>query len=120
MTIKNITIYSLASSKEFEDFKSYIPAKANFTIQKNFAVLTAAAQEIEKARLEVAKHYGIMEENGEKYIIPEENKEKAMQELNELFDIEQELDIIMIKIEDLGMAEFTPAQMQTLMFMIED
>lgn len=119
-TFTNNSIYSLASSQEFVDFKSYIPAKANFAIQKNFATLAAAAREIEEARLAVAKHYGVLDEDGSKYTIPEENIEIVSQEIADLLNDTQELDIRMIKIEDLGNAEFTPAQMQMIMFMIED
>lgn len=120
MKITNQEIYVLATQQEFEDFKSYIPAKANFAIQKNFTILAAAAQEIEKARVEVIKHYGILDEEDQQYTIPEESMEAANNELMELLSIEQDLDIRTIKIEDLGSAEFTPAQMQVLMFMIED
>lgn len=119
-TLTNNTIYELASSQAFADFKSYIPAKANFAMQKNFAAIAAAAQGIEEARLEVAKHYGVLDEAGSKYNIPEENMETVNKELIDLFNIEQELDIRMITIEDLGSAEFTPEQMSVLMFMIED
>ena len=120
-TLTNNTIYSLAqAAQEFADFKSYIPAKANFVIQKNFSTLAAAVKEIEKARMEVAQHYGTASENGMQYEIPKENMEIVNKELNELFSIEQELDIRMIAIDDLGNAEFTPAQMQAIMFMIED
>lgn len=119
-TFTNNSIYTMASSKAFVDFKSYIPAKANFAIQKNFGVLAAAAQEIETARLEVAKHYGVLDEDGSKYTIPDENIEIVSNEIADLLNDTQELDIRMIKIEDLGAAEFTPAQMQMIMFMIED
>ena len=121
MKLTNNTIYTLAQGqREFIDFKSYIPAKANFAIQKNFSVLAAAAEEIEKARLEVAQHYGEVDESGTKYNIPTENLEIVNKEMIELFEIEQELNIRMISIDDLGSAEFTPAQMQLIMFMIED
>ena len=120
MKLTNNTIYTLAISQEFEDFKSYIPAKANFAIQKNFSAIANAAKEIDKARIEVIKHYGVEDETDGKYTIPQENLEKANQELLELFELEQELDIRTFTIEDLGSAEFTPAQMQTIMFMIEE
>jgi hypothetical protein len=45
---------------------------------------------------------------------------QVQKELNDLFSIEQELDIKTFHIDDLGSVEFTPAQMQTIMFMIED
>jgi hypothetical protein len=69
MKLTNEKIYNLtnAYSEVFSDFKSYIPAKVNFAIQKNIQVLAAAAQGIEKTRMEVAKHYGILDESSSGY-----------------------------------------------------
>lgn len=122
MKLTNEQIYNLTNSytTEFSDFKSYIPAKVNFAIQKNMQVLAAAAQGIEETRMEVAKHYGVMSENGQGYEIPEDARPQVQQELNDLFSIEQELEIKTFSIDALGDVEFTPTQMQTIMFMIED
>ena len=122
MKFNNNEIYQITNvlTKIFDNLNIYIPAKANFFIQKNISTLAAAAQEIEKSRLEIAKHYGVLDEEGRQYKIPEDKLEEASKELNDLFSIEQELDIKTFSIEALGNAEFTPAQMQAMMFMIED
>ena len=122
MKFNNNEIYQLAGhiTSNLGNLDIYIPAKANFFIQKNISTLAAAAQEIEKSRLEIAKHYGVLDEEGQQYKIPDDKIEEASKELNDLFSIEQELDIKTFSIEALGNAEFTPAQMQAMMFMIED
>ena len=122
MKFNNNEIYQIANilAKVFDNLDIYIPAKANFFIQKNIATFAAAAQEIDKSRLEIAKHYGVLDEEGQQYKIPEEKIEEASKELNDLFSIEQDLDIKTFTIEALGNAEFTAAQMQAIMFMIED
>ena len=122
MKFSNNEIYQIANilAKTFDNLNIYIPAKANFFIQKNISTIAAAAQEIEKSRLEIAKHYGVLDEEGRQYKIPEDKLEEASKELNDLFSIEQDLDIKTFSIEALGNAEFTPAQMQAMMFMIED
>jgi uncharacterized membrane protein YccC len=122
MKFNNNEIYSLANTsiRELSNLDIYIPAKANFFLQKNLQTLAAAAQEIDKSRLEIAKHYGILDEENQQYKIPEDKLEEASKELEDLFSIEQELDIKTFSIEALGNAEFTPAQMQAMMFMIED
>ena len=122
MKFNNQQIYQIANNvlSNLDNLNIYIPAKANFFIQKNISVLAAAAQEIEKSRLEIAKHYGVLDEEGQQYKIPEDKLEEASKELEDLFSIEQELDIKTFSIEALGSAEFTPAQMQAMMFMIED
>lgn len=122
MKLNNNQIYQYAQnlSSIFDNKDLYIPVKANFLIQKNINLLAAAGQEIEKSRLEIARHYGILDEENQQYTIPPENMEVVNKELNDLFSIEQELEIRTFDIEALGNAEFTPAQMQAIMFMIED
>lgn len=122
MKFNNQQIYQLADDilKNLRDLNIYIPAKANFFMQKNINIITNAAQEIEKSRLEIAKHYGILDQESQMYKIPKDRLEEANKELDDLFSIEQELDIKKITIESLGDTEFTPAQMQAMMFMIED
>ena len=122
MKFNNNEIYQLAGhiTSNLDNLDIYIPAKANFFIQKNISILATAAQEIDKSRIEIAKHYGELDEQGQQYKIPEDKIEEASKELNDLFSIEQELDIKTFSIEALGNAEFTPAQMQAMMFMIED
>ena len=122
MKFNNNQIYQIANNalSNLDNLNIYIPAKANFFLQKNLQTLAATAQEIETSRLEIAKHYGELDEEGQQYKIPEDKLEEASKELNDLFSIEQELDIKTFSIEALGNAEFTPAQMQAMLFMIED
>lgn len=103
-----------------EEENLYIPVKANFLIHKNMALLESAVSEIEKSRLEIAQHYGQLDEQQQQFLISSENIEEANQEITNLFSIEQNLDIKLIKLEDLGSINFTPKQMQAIMFMIED
>ena len=62
----------------------------------------------------------MFDEEKQQYKIPDDKLEEASKELNDLFSIEQYLNIKTFSIESLGNAEFTPAQMQAMMFMIED
>ena len=122
MKLNNVQIYNYANAynQAFAEFNAYLPAKANFILQKNITALAAAAEEIDKSRLAIAQHYGNMSEEGTHYNIPQENMEAANKELQELFEIEQDLDIRSLSIEAFGNVEFTPAQMQAIMFMIEE
>lgn len=121
MKLTNTEIYSIANGLGpiANNGVMKLPIKVNFFLQKNMKLLAAAAQEIEEARLEVAKKYSTS--NGEEgYYIPPENMTLAQQDINTLFSIEQELDIKTVKIDDFGAVEFTPAQMQIIMFMINE
>ena len=122
MKLFNYQLYQYAQDLFgiFENNNLYIPVKANFYIQKNIKLIAAAGEEIEKSRLQIAQHYGTLDQEKNQYIIPPEKIEEANKEINDLFSIEQDLDIKTFKIEDLGNAEFTPKQMQAIMFMIEE
>ena len=122
MKITNNKIYSLAEgiSQYFENINTYIPAKANFYISRNFETIKLMASDIEKTRVNIMSHYGVISEDGKQYNIPPEDMEQVIKEFNELFEIEHDLEIKTFKLEDLGHAEFTFPQMQVLEFMIED
>lgn len=122
MKITNYQIFEYIQNlfNIFENDNLYIPVKANFLIQKNIKLIAAAGEEIEKSRLQVAQHYGVLDSEKNQYIIPQDKIAEANKEINDLFSIEQDLDIKTFKLDDLGNAEFTPKQMQAIMFMIEE
>lgn len=122
MKFNNNAIYNMAQNlnESMSNLDIYIPAKANFFIQKNISAIVAAAQEIEKSRIDIIRHYGEPDESGERFMIPQDKIADASKELEDLFTIEQELDIKTFSIESLGDTQFTAAQMQAIMFMIED
>ena len=122
MKFNNQKIYQLATelANNLSDLTTYIPAKANFFLQKNIMTMITAAQEIDKARVEVLKHYGTLNEETNQYDISQDKIAEASREIEDLFMLEQELDIKTFSIESLGNAEFTPAQMQAMLFMIEE
>ena len=122
MKLNNYIIYQYAQTLNgiFDKEDLYIPAKANFYIQKNIKTILSAAEEIDKTRFEIFKHYGQLNDTQDQYIVPNEKIEEANKELNDLFTIEQNLEIKTLKLEDLGNIELTPQQMQAIMFMIEE
>lgn len=119
MKLTNNEIYSRALSlAQFNELDIYIPVKANFKIQKNITTLTAAAQDIEKARVKIAEHFGNKEDDC--FNIPEDKRAEAAEELNNLSNLEQDLDIETFSLEDLGDIQLKPSIMQSIMFMIKD
>lgn len=122
MKMTNNEIYTTANQlvAAFNDNTQRLPIKINFYLQKNKKTLVALAQDIEAARMEIARSYGTLNEAKDQYIIPPENMEKAQKELNDLFDLEQEVPIGKISIdkidEDLVLSA---GQMDALMFMID-
>lgn len=122
MKMTNEKIYTIAQQldKELAGLTVYIPAKANFLMQKNINTIMEAAKEIDNTKINIAKNYGTLNEESRQYIIPNEKIEEANKELTDLFSIEQDLSISTVKIDDFGNAEFTPQQMAALIFMIKE
>lgn len=121
LTNKQIYNYALYLIQAFDDKEQSLPIKLNFVIQKNKQNLLVLAQEIEKARLEIAKKYGEYDANTNQFIIAEAYIERAQEELNGLLELEQEVNVRMIKTSNLSdECNLTAAQMEAIMFMIEE
>lgn len=112
------TIASMVSA--FQDEKKYIPVKLNFAMQKNLATLTKHQEEIEKSRIAIGQAYGSLDESQQRYIIDESRKKEAEQELQDLFEIEQEVDIKTCPIQTIENLDLTLEQMQAILFMITE
>ena len=122
MKMTNNEIYNIATSlnKAFEDSTQYLPVKVNFYIQKNKATLSTLAQDIEKARISILKEYGTLNSETNQFEFSNEVAPKVVNELNDLFALEQDVDIYMVNIDNFGdNLSLTTGQMEALMFMIE-
>lgn len=121
MLLTNNQIYSYAaqlSQLELQDCK--IPVKIGFFLQKNIQVIAAAGQEIEQARIKIAQTFGELSADGTQFIVPPEKMSIAQQELNDLFNLEQNLNIHIFKLDDFNNIELTYTQLSAIMFMIEE
>lgn len=120
MTNNEIYMHANALMEAFNDGEQRLPIKVNFYLQKNKNTLLELAQDIEKSRIEIAQNYGELNESGEQYIIPTEKMEEAAKELEDLFNLEQDVKIYTINIDSLSDdLMMTAAQMEALMFMID-
>lgn len=122
MKMTNNEIYAHANQllEVFQDNNQKLPIKINFYLQKNKSVLVSLAQEIEKTRMEIAQSYGELDNETNSFIIPPEKMIEASKELNDLFNLEQDVNIYMINIDSLSDDyDMTTAQMEAIMFMIE-
>ena len=110
--------YALNLSEALNDNDLQMPVAILFSIEKNKQTLMTVAQDIEKYRMDIIKKYG--EEVNGNYNVPQEKIEIANKELQDLFSIEQEVNIYKFNIEDLGDIKLTSSQMNAILFMIED
>ena len=123
MLLKNAEVYLAAENLNevfSKDSDLHLPIKINYWLQKNMRTITTLAQEIEETRLTIAKTYGEPTEDGDSYKVPPENIETAQQELNDLFGIEQDVDIHMFKLSEFDGIDLSMTQMAAIMFMIDD
>ena len=121
-TITNNEIYNIASAlnQAFADASQYLPVKINFYIQKNKATLVVLAQDIEQARVNILKNYGTLNQETNQFEFTAENAQIVMKELNDLFALEQEVNIYTVNIDSFADdLSLTTGQMEALMFMID-
>ena len=122
MKLTNNEIYSHANKlmEVFQDNTQKLPIKINFYLQKNKNTLVTLAQEIEKTRIEIARSYGELNSETQQFVVPPEKIPEASKELNDLFNLEQDVNIYVINVDSLSDDyEMTTAQMEAIMFMID-
>ena len=120
LTNNEIYLYAKKIAEAFDDKDQKLPIKINFYLQKNKNTLVQLAQDIEQSRLLIAKNYGDLDEEKQQYTISPENMDIVTKELNDLFNLEQDVQIYTVKIDQFDDdLTITTAQMEALMFMIE-
>jgi tetratricopeptide (TPR) repeat protein len=120
---KAIEAYSqaLKFNKAFGDENQKLPIKINFYLQKNKKILLDLGVEIEQERQKIIETYGALNPESGDYTIPADNIEDYLKELQDLMDLEQEVQIYTFNINAIDEnLELTTAQMEALLFMIEE
>ena len=104
----------------FNDCNIKMPVRINFYLQKNIQLIRQAAEEIEMARLNIAASFGTPNEEGTGYNIAPDKIAEVNKELNDLFNLEQELNLHIFKLSDFDNIELTFQELSAIMFMIEE
>ena len=123
MKLTNAEIYQMAVSLQtyFNDGATMLPIKVNFYIQKNKTALYNLAKEIEEARMAILNKYGKLNSETNEYEFDEANSQLASTELQDLYNLEQDVIIYMVDIDNFGDdLQLTQRQMETLMFMVNE
>jgi hypothetical protein len=120
LTNNEIYNYAIALGKAFDDETQKLPIKVSFYLQKNKKTLIDLAQDIESTRMKIAQENGTFDESTGQYSIDQDKIEEVSKELNDLFNLEQEVNIYTINIDSLDEdLLISTAQMEALMFMID-
>ena len=121
MKLTNNQIYTYATglAAAFQDDSLKLPIKINFYLHKNKETLIAMAQDIEKARLDLLAQYGELNQETNRFTIFPDKMDIAAKELEDLFNLEQEVNIYTVSIDNFGDdLTLTSGQMEALLFMI--
>lgn len=117
----NSFIYENAQKlSAFNNCNIRMPVRISFYLQKNIQLIQKAAEEIDAVRLSIGAQFGVLNIDGSGYDIPAENIIEANHELNDLFNLEQDLPLHIFKLSDFDGIELTYQQMSAIMFMVEE
>lgn len=119
--MKNSEIYSLGNALlEYMQEELSLPVKIKFYLQKNMNKVISLAREIEQSRTEILNKYGTLSEDGTSYHFEDDKIAEAQKELNDLFDLEQEVKVNMLELDWFDSVELSNEQVNAIMFMIND
>lgn len=118
----NLEIFNIANAllENFSDANMELPVKVNFYFQKNMAAIVAMAQEIDKTRVEIFNKYGTLDSENNQYRFEPSVTDTVNKELQDLFDLEQEVKINMLKLDWFDGVNLTTQQVAALAYMIEE
>lgn len=125
--IKNLTnkeILNIANGINSLVSKS-LPIYASYALSKNIDILNKEIEDYNKAKNKLLDKYGKKDDSG-KLVKSKRGEivlgkpEEFNNEVNELLNIENSLEVYVIKLENLGDNDFTPQEIISLKFMIED
>ena len=120
MKLTNQQIYDATIQLASFNIEGKLPVRINFFLQKNIQIIAAAGKEIEEARINIAREFGQLNEDGTQFIVPPEKMVDAQKEINDLFNLEQDLNIHVFNLDDFDGVELTYQQLSAIMFMIEE
>ena len=124
LKLKNMDIYVLATQliENFngQDENNNLPIKINFFLKKNIDKIIELAKDIDNARSEIIQKYGVLNTEKQEYEIAKDKIEDAQKELNDLFEIVQEVKINMLDINLFDGVDISEKKGNSILFMIYD
>lgn len=120
MTNDEIYRYAIGLINKFKETEVSMPAAISFSITKNTKTITSMAEDIEKYRIDILNKYGAKVAENNMISIEESNVDSANKELGDLLTISQEVKIYVFTLDELNGINLTPAQMEAILFMIDE
>lgn len=124
MIRKNMTngeIYNIATevAKNLTGLDLSLPVRVNFYLQKNTKEIMDIARDIESNRDAILDKYGKRNEDGS-YQVNDGELDQLNKELEDLFDLEQEVKIYEIDLAAFDGVNLTTSQVNAITFMIKE
>ena len=121
ITLTNLEIYTTAQAlMESITTDINLPVKVGFYIQKNMKKMTELAQEIEKSRMDIFDKYGEKDEENNQYKFDKSVQEQVQKELNDLFDLTQDVKTNMLELDWFDDIDLNANQIAAISYMIKD
>lgn len=121
ITLTNLEIYTNAQTlMENITAELNLPVKVGFYIQKNMKKMTDLAQEIEKSRIEIFDKYGEKDEENNQYKFDLSVQESVQNELNDLFNLTQEVKTNMLELDWFDAIDLNAGQIEAISYMIDE
>ena len=121
ITLTNLEIYTTAQAlMESITTDINLPVKVGFYIQKNMKKMTELAQEIEKSSMEIFDKYGEKDEENNQYKFDKSVQEQVQKELNDLFDLTQDVKTNMLELDWFDDIDLNANQIAAISYMITD
>ena len=118
----NLEIYNAANLllTNFQDANMELTVKVNYYFQKNMNHIVEMAQDIDKSRMAIFAKYGTLDQENNQYRFKPEDTDVVNKELQDLFDLEQEVKLNMLKLDWFDGIKLTTQQVAALEFIIEE
>jgi len=104
--LKKITVFSL-------------PVKVSYNIMRNMKKIEHELKPFEQSRLNLVEKYGKESEDGGKVTVADENLQSFYKDVASLLEEEVEVDLRLIKVEQLEEVKLTPNEIQCIDFIFE-
>lgn len=96
-----------------------LPARTSFAIVRNSKILQPIVEDIQAAYNELIMKYAEPVEE-DKFRVKQENMKDFTTELNSLYNLDTDIQIVKIKFADIENLELSLEEIEALYFMIED
>jgi hypothetical protein len=94
-----------------------LPLKSSFLFQRNLRLLMPEAEGYERVRIDLIKtKYGKKQKDGN-FLVPQDNLESYLEEMKELGKTTVDLDIRVIKTDEVPELQISPIQLNALEWM---